>query len=699
MTPGTVSGVQYDGMTNDGSSVFFTSTDPLITANDQDSDTSADIFRADVSGPNATLVRISTGEVGTGNSDACSPSGAPDNWNTPMGEAGKCGALAFAGGAGVASQSGDFYFLSPERLDTSDASNQPIQDQANLYYSEPGSAPTFVTTIDTTDGKAPPPPPEHPRLKSDLAGAVAGAETLALDQSNGDVYVVLPESTEVRRFDSNGAPQNFTAGPSAGTNAITGLEMYGGQSENEAAVDNSGGSLNGDIYVTESSAGKIAIFAPDGTQLGALDGSGNNSGGFSEACGVAVDQSDGSVYVGDYGGFIWRYAPNSPSGVLTDSDYTVTGIEAGISPCNVAADNGLVYASGWSEGPLKRYSASSFTSGAPAAASSTQLSEVSTALATDPTSHYLYVNEGERISVFDAAGSLVEHFASGEFFESRGVAIRSSNKHVFVVRNGNRVAEYGYATPPYTPIDNDAVVHARTQPETDSYGDVQVTPDGRYAVFASTRSITGHDNDGFYELFRYDTQEGDLLCASCNPTGSRALGDSSLAAAGLSLLPNGTVFFNSDDPIAPRDLDGRQDVYEWRGAGIPDLTSTGISPFDSSLLGASADGTDAFFFTRDTLVPQDRNGTLVKIYDARKGGGFEFLPTPERCKASDECHGAGSPEPPPLPISTGAGAGGAVKAAKRKPCPKGKKRHGSRCVSAKKHHHKKKRHGARHGSH
>ena len=72
------------------------------------------------------------------------------------------------------------------------------------------------------------------------------------------------------------------------------------------------------------------------------------------------------------------------------------------------------------------------------------------------------------------------------------------------------------------------------------------------------------------------------------------------------------------------------------------LISTGTSPFDSSLLGASADGTDAFFFTRDRLVPQDANGTLVKLYDARADGGFCPRPTAGRCKASDECHGAGT---------------------------------------------------------
>ena len=38
------------------------------------------------------------------------------------------------------------------------------------------------------------------------------------------------------------------------------------------------------------------------------------------------------------------------------------------------------------------------------------------------------------------------------------------------------------------------------------------------------------------------------------------------------------------------------------------LISAGTSPFDSRLLSASANGTDVYFFTRDTLAPQDENG-------------------------------------------------------------------------------------------
>ena len=119
---------------------------------------------------------------------------------------------------------------------------------------------------------------------------------------------------------------------------------------------------------------------------------------------------------------------------------------------------------------------------------------------------------------------------------------------------------------------------------------------------------------------------------------------------------DGRVFFNTPEPLVFRDLDNKEDVYEWEN-GIVELISTGTSSFGSSLLSVSADGTDVYFFTRDNLVPQDRNGDLVKIYDARAGGGYFVVPAPPPCKASDECHGLGSPAPPPPDIGSTAIAG------------------------------------------
>src|SRR5207344_3385662 len=45
LTPGTTSGALYDGMTSDGSKVYFTTRDALTTGAVQDTDTSPDIYR------------------------------------------------------------------------------------------------------------------------------------------------------------------------------------------------------------------------------------------------------------------------------------------------------------------------------------------------------------------------------------------------------------------------------------------------------------------------------------------------------------------------------------------------------------------------------------------------------------------------------------------------------------------------------
>jgi hypothetical protein len=137
----TASGVVFNGMTSDGSKVFFTTPDALPG----DTDTSNDLYRADVgiTGP-APVSRVSTGSGATGNTDACTPPGAPDTWNAASGN-GKCGIVAFAGGAGVAAGDGTVYFVSPEKLDGVAA----VQNEPNLYVASPGGAPEFVATLET----------------------------------------------------------------------------------------------------------------------------------------------------------------------------------------------------------------------------------------------------------------------------------------------------------------------------------------------------------------------------------------------------------------------------------------------------------------------------------------------------------------------------------------------------------------------
>ena len=72
LTPGATHGALYDGMTADGSKVFFTTVDPLSGADRHD--TSADIYQAEVSGlgrqPDPGLDRP---RDGPGNTDSCDP--------------------------------------------------------------------------------------------------------------------------------------------------------------------------------------------------------------------------------------------------------------------------------------------------------------------------------------------------------------------------------------------------------------------------------------------------------------------------------------------------------------------------------------------------------------------------------------------------------------------------------------------------
>jgi hypothetical protein len=206
-------------------------------------------------------------------------------------------------------------------------------------------------------------------------------------------------------------------------------------------------------------------------------------------------------------------------------------------------------------------------------------------------------------------------------------------------------------------IGNPAVVHGVQQAGTHSYGDFQVTPSGDYAVFSTAQQVTDHPARGHFQIYRYDARADRLECASCSPTGAASTEDALLTPGGLNLSDDGRVFFTTPEQLALRDTDGRLDAYEWNGTDTQ-LISTGASESDSGMVTVSADGVDAYFFTRQTLVHGDLNGNAMKIYDARSEGGYLFTPARPACAASDECHGPGTvaASPPPINTVTGSGA-------------------------------------------
>ena len=222
----------------------------------------------------------------------------------------------------------------------------------------------------------------------------------------------------------------------------------------------------------------------------------------------------------------------------------------------------------------------------------------------------------------------------------------------------------------------------------------RVSPDGAAIAFDSRAPLTEYDNTdtasgkGAIEVYLYDAESGELHCASCNPGGARphavelrwpyefpwshAKITGFPAAAWLPTWEEPTyasrplsadgkrLFFNSYDALLPRDTNGQMDVYEWEAAGsggcsaaptdpsyFPQrggciyLISSGEGAGESEFWEASEDGSDVFFTTPSSLLPQDPGS--VDLYDARVGGGFP------RSETQAECEGEACQSPPPGP--------------------------------------------------
>ncbi len=189
----------------------------------------------------------------------------------------------------------------------------------------------------------------------------------------------------------------------------------------------------------------------------------------------------------------------------------------------------------------------------------------------------------------------------------------------------------------------------------------RISPDGKWLAFESQKSLTGYDNLSA-ELFLYSAATGQLVCASCNPTGEPGGGvvpEGGGYAEGSSgsydelqgifrsrhlLTDAGQVFFQTFEALVPADTNGQLDVYEYEGGHVY-LVSSGTSSFESNLLGAGESGDDVFFRSNQQLVPQDNQEGQIVIYDARVDGGFAEPSSPPACTTADACRTPVSPQP------------------------------------------------------
>lgn len=250
-----------------------------------------------------------------------------------------------------------------------------------------------------------------------------------------------------------------------------------------------------------------------------------------------------------------------------------------------------------------------------------------------------------------------------------------------------------------------------TQPYNLTHLTARVSSNGRYLAFMSDRRLTGYDNRDVNngvpdeEVYLYDETTGKIVCASCNPTGERPTGtfgggalvnsqqnwgsevgeDQWLAGdvpgwdsidqgrAGYQpryLSDSGRLFFDSPDALAPADVDGEENVYEYQpegedcnaetqsaaevfkheagGAGCVGLISSGASSHESAFLDASSNGNDVFFITSAQLVSSDVD-SAYDVYDAHVCSvqvpcAAAAVAVPP-CTNTDSCRAAPTPQP------------------------------------------------------
>jgi hypothetical protein len=261
---------------------------------------------------------------------------------------------------------------------------------------------------------------------------------------------------------------------------------------------------------------------------------------------------------------------------------------------------------------------------------------------------------------------------------------------------------------------SDSVSHGTNPAQVTS----RVSPNGRFVVFMSDRSLTGYDNvdassgQPDEEVYLYDSVSGRLSCVSCNPTGARPVGifysvqgplvdkqdawQNHRVAANIPgwnrveaiistyqpryLLNDGRVFFDSSDALVAQDTNGKEDVYEYEPVGAGDcgvsspayserdggcvrLVSSGTSSAESAFYDASESGDDAFFVTSARLTPADRDNSF-DVYDAHicspASPCLTGTVSPPPCSNAEACRSvpASQPEtfgPPPSMTFSGVG--------------------------------------------
>ncbi|HKO36970.1 MAG TPA: hypothetical protein VJU14_01225 [Solirubrobacterales bacterium] len=193
------------------------------------------------------------------------------------------------------------------------------------------------------------------------------------------------------------------------------------------------------------------------------------------------------------------------------------------------------------------------------------------------------------------------------------------------------------------------------------------SPNGRWFAFASYANLTDYDTRSktacvnfpagdpkdpetgggvaCKQIYRYEVEADELLCASCPADGSPPNGNARMGPENVegdfnfprAMLDDGTVIFDTTMPLGAEDSNSNRDVYTFDGSDTT-LISGGRTNSRAEFDEASADGSSIFFTTPDQLVGQDKD-TVADVYVSRVNGGIAAQnPPPPRGECiRDDC--------------------------------------------------------------
>ncbi len=274
----------------------------------------------------------------------------------------------------------------------------------------------------------------------------------------------------------------------------------------------------------------------------------------------------------------------------------------------------------------------------------------------------------------------VSEDGSEVYFVAKGELTRTPNAYGATARSGEDNLYVANTTSKQVSFIATLAPSDRGQWKYNSAEPMGVSGDGRFLVFTSVARLVPNDSSEFAQVFRYDSQTGEITRVSAGAPGFDVTGSRAAAAALIqrgepgieafqgvgkpgadrhpAVSDDGTVVFSSGDGLLPQAfnnlciaeendkcLEYAKNAYEYEQGDLYLIGGSAGSPLGlrEGSVAISPSGRDIFFETREALTRQDTD-TLADIYDARIEGGFSAGGSAPACQG-EACQG--TPAVPP----------------------------------------------------